>query len=88
MSTVDRQCPNTPILFITTEIVLVHCNIVNNSYQQDSRVLYTFFPNKSSGQLLDILTKNIQNSLTQIFHILKSDLLIKILNHYITLVTN
>ena len=29
------------------EIVLIHCNIVNNNYQQDSRVLYTFVPNKS-----------------------------------------
>ena len=27
-----------------TEVVLVHCNIVNNDYQQDSRVLYTFVP--------------------------------------------
>ena len=26
-----------------TELVIVHCNIVNNDYQQDSRVLYTFF---------------------------------------------
>ena len=29
-----------------TEVVLVHCNIVNNDYEQDSRVLYTFVPNK------------------------------------------
>ena len=29
-----------------TDVVLVHCNIVNNDYQQDSRVLYTFLPNK------------------------------------------
>ena len=29
-----------------TEVVLVHCNIVNNDYQQDSRILYTFIPNK------------------------------------------
>ena len=29
-----------------TEVVLVHCNIVNNGYQQDSRVLYTFVPTK------------------------------------------
>ena len=29
-----------------TEVVLVHHNIVNNDYQQDSRVLYTFVPNK------------------------------------------
>ena len=36
------------------EVVLIHCNVVNNSYQQNSRVLYTFFPNKSFGQLLNI----------------------------------
>ena len=38
----------------TAEVVLVHCNIVNNDYQQDSRVLYTYVPNKSFGSLLDI----------------------------------
>ena len=32
-----------------TEVVLVHCNIVNNDYQQDSRVLYTTVLNKSLG---------------------------------------
>ena len=42
----------------TTEVVLVHGNIINNDYQQDSRVLYTFVSNKSSGQLLDISPKN------------------------------
>ena len=42
-----------------TEIVLVHCNIVNNNYQQDSRVSYTFFANKSFGQLLDISPKTV-----------------------------
>ena len=41
-----------------TEIVLIHCNIVNNSYQQNSRALYTFVPNKSFGQLLDISPEN------------------------------
>ena len=40
------------------EVVLVHCNIVNNDYQHDSRVLYTFVPNKTFGQLLDISSKN------------------------------
>ena len=35
-------------------MVLVHCNIVNNNYQQDSIVFYTFVPNKSFGQLLNI----------------------------------
>ena len=41
-----------------TEVVLIHCNIVNNDYQQDSRALYTFVPNKTFGQLLDISPKN------------------------------
>ena len=42
----------------SAEVMLVHCNIVNNDYQQDSRVLYTFVPNKSFGQLLDISPNN------------------------------
>ena len=37
-----------------TEVVLNHCNTVNNSYQQNSRVLYTFVPNKLFCQLLNI----------------------------------
>ena len=41
-----------------TEVVSVHWNIVNNNYQQDSRVLYMFVPNKSFGQLLDIPQEN------------------------------
>ena len=40
------------------EVVLVNRNIVNNNYQQNSRVLYTFIPNKSFGQLLDISPNN------------------------------
>ena len=44
--------------FEITEVVLVHCNMVNNDYQQDSRVLYTFVPNKSFGSLLDISPSN------------------------------
>ena len=39
-----------------TEILLIHFNIVNNDCQQDSRVLHTFVPNKSLGQLLEIST--------------------------------
>ena len=38
--------------------VLIHCYIVSNNYQHDSRALYTFIPNKSFGQLLDISPKN------------------------------
>ena len=37
-----------------TEVVLTHCNIVNNGYQQDLIVLYTFASNKSFDQLADI----------------------------------
>ena len=41
-----------------TEIVLFHCNIFNSDYQQGSSAIYTFLPNKSFGQLLNILSKN------------------------------
>ena len=40
-----------------TEVVLAHCNIVNNDYQQDSRLLYTLVPNQSFGQSLDTSPK-------------------------------
>ena len=43
---------------IITKLVSIYCNIVNNDYHQDSRVLDTFAPNKSFGQLLDISQKN------------------------------
>ena len=49
--TKDENGENVPYLEIL-------CNVVNNSYQQNSRVLYTFVPNKSFGQLLDISPKN------------------------------
>ena len=41
-----------------TEVILVYCNILNNNYQQNSRVLYTFVRNKFFGQLLEISSKN------------------------------
>ena len=40
------------------EIVLVHCDLVNNDYPQDSRLLYTFVPNKPFGSLLEISSTN------------------------------
>ena len=66
-----------------TEVVLVHCNIAYNTYQQNSRVLYTLVPNKSFGQLLDISPTNFifLRPLTQTYHILKNVLLVKILSH-------
>ena len=53
----NKNGENVPYLEIT-EVVLVHCNIVNNDYQQDSRVLYTFVPNKYFGSLLEISPTN------------------------------
>ena len=55
--TKDKNGENVPHLEIT-EVVLVHCNIVNNHYQEDSRVLYTFVPNKPFGTLLETSPKN------------------------------
>ena len=55
--TKNKNGENVPHLEIT-EVVLVHCNMVNNDYQQDSPVLYTFVPNKSFGSLLDISPSN------------------------------
>ena len=55
--TKDKNGENVPHLEIT-EVILVHCNIVNNDYQQDSRVLYTFVPNKPFGSLLEISPTN------------------------------
>ena len=53
----DERCENLPLLEIA-EVILVHCNIVNNDHQQDSRVLYTFVPNKPFGSLLEISPTN------------------------------
>ena len=46
--TKDKNGENLPHLKIT-EVLLVHCNIVNNDYQQNSRVLYSFVSNKPFG---------------------------------------
>ena len=53
----DKNGENVTHLKIN-EVALTHRNIVNNDYQQDSRVLYTFAPNKLFGQLLDISPQN------------------------------
>ena len=55
--TEDKNGENVPRLEIT-EVVLVHCDIVNNDHQQDSRLLYTFVPNKPFGSLLEICPTN------------------------------
>ena len=61
----------------TVEVVLVHCNLVNNNYQQASTVLFTFVPNKQFGQLITITphsltmlkTTNAEFSLIEIWFI-------------------
>ena len=55
--TKDENGQNMPHLDIT-EVISVHSNIVNNDYQQESRVVYTFVPNKLFGELLDISPTN------------------------------
>ena len=53
----DKNGENLPHLEVV-ELVLVHCNLVNNDYQQDSRILYTFVPIKTFGKLLEISPTN------------------------------
>ena len=55
--TKDNNGENVPHLEVV-ELVLVHCNLVNNDYQQNSRILFTFVPNKAFGSLLEISPKN------------------------------
>ena len=55
--TEDKDGGSAPHLEII-ELVLVHCNLVNNDYQQDSKILYTFVPNKTFGSLLEISPSN------------------------------
>ena len=55
--TKDKNGENVPHLEIA-ELVLVHCNLVNNDYQQDSRMLYTFVSSKPFGSLLEISPTN------------------------------
>ena len=56
-TTKNKNGENVPHLEVV-ELILVHCNLVNNDYQQDSRVLYTFVPNKTFGSLLEISPTN------------------------------
>ena len=49
----DKDGKNMPKLE-SVELILVHCNLVNNNYQQPSKVLFTFVPNKQFGQLINI----------------------------------
>ena len=55
---IDKNGDNVPHLEIT-DIVLIHCNNVNNGYRENSSVLYIFVSNKSVVSLLEISPKNI-----------------------------
>ena len=55
--TKNKNGENVPHLEVV-ELVLAHCNLVNNDYQRDSRILYTLVPNKTFGSLLEISPTN------------------------------
>ena len=55
--TQDKNGEQVPHLEVV-ELVLAHCNIINNYYQRDSTILYTFVPNKLFGSLLEISPTN------------------------------
>ena len=54
----ERNGDNVPHLEVVELVVLIHCNIVDNSYQRNSRILYKFVPNKPFGSLLEISPSN------------------------------
>ena len=54
----DKNGENVKAYLEITEVILVRCNIVNNDYQQDSRVLCTFVPNKPFSSLFEISPTN------------------------------
>ena len=80
--TKDKNGENVPHLEIT-EVVLVHCDIVNNDYQKDSGVLYKFVPNKPFGRLLEISRTNhiFLKTFNSEYVEIKVWSLIKIVNH-------
>ena len=53
----DKNGENVPHLEVV-EVVLVYCNLVNNDYQQNPSILYTFVPNQAFGNLLEISPPN------------------------------
>ena len=55
--TKDKNGENVPHLEIV-DLVLIYCNFVNNNYQQNSRILYRFVPNKPFGSLLETSPSN------------------------------
>ena len=75
----DKDGENLPKLE-SGEVVLVHSNLVNNNYQQASKVLFTFVPNKQFGQLINISPRSLTmlNTTNTEFPFLKYGLQIKL----------
>ena len=68
----------------TVEVVLLHCKLVNNNYQQASKVLFTFVSNNQFGQLITITPHSsamLKTTNAINFHSLKFGLQIKIIDH-------
>ena len=77
--TKDENSENMPHIKIT-DVELFHCNFANNDYQGNSRVSYAFVPNNLFDQF-DLQILYVERPLVESFHLLKYDLLIKILIH-------
>ena len=55
--TKDKNGENVPHLEIA-ELILIHCNLVNHNYQQNSKMLYIFTPDKSFSSLPQVSPPN------------------------------
>ena len=68
---------------LSTVVALVHCNLVNNDYQQASKVLFSFVPNKKISQLITITSHSLAmlKKLMQNFHLLKFGSQVNIIDH-------
>ena len=66
----------------SVDLVLVHYNVVNNSYQQASKVLFTFVPNKKYGQLITVSPHSLimLKTVNTGFSLLKFGLRVKIID--------
>ena len=54
----ENNSENVPKLE-SVEVVLMHCNVVKNDYQQGSKVIFTFVPNKQIRQLVNISLRSL-----------------------------
>ena len=78
----DKDGENVPKLE-SVEVVLVRCNLVKNHYQQTSKLLFTFVPNKQFEQLTNISPHSLtmMNAVNTEFSLLKFGLQTKLVKH-------